>query len=91
MPNRAPINAPALTVLTAEPGLSLAAKGLAAFLLTRPRRPITRRELFSSTRDGMPFIDAAIRELETAGMVERVGTRTRDGMQERGGIQLVQS
>jgi len=33
-PRHAPIHAPALTVLTAEPGLSLAAKGLAAFLLS---------------------------------------------------------
>jgi hypothetical protein len=85
-----PIKAPALTVLTAEPGLSLAAKGLAAFLLSRPRRTITRVELFRSTRDGMPFIDAAIRELVDVGMVERVPTRRRDGMVEHGGIVLRQ-
>lgn len=90
MPNRAPIHAPALFVFSAQPNVSLAAKGLTTFLLTRPRRPITRRELFSSTSDGMPFIDAAIRELEAVGMVERIATRHRDGMVERGGIQLVQ-
>jgi hypothetical protein len=39
----------------------------------------------------MPMIDHAIRELENAGMVERVATRGRDGMRERGGIQLRQS
>jgi hypothetical protein len=91
MPSRAAIHAPALTVLTAEPGLSLAAKGLASFLLSRPPRPITRAELFRSSSDGMPMIDHAIRELENAGMVERVATRGRDGMRERGGIQLRQS
>jgi len=90
MPNRAPIHAPALTVLTAEPGLSLAAKGLATYLLSRPPRPITRAELFRATSDGMPMIDHAIRELEHAGMVERVPTRRRDGMRERGGIVLRQ-
>jgi len=89
-PRRAPIHAPALTVLTAEPGLSLAAKGLAAFVLSRPRRPIPLAELFRSTSDGMPFINAAVRELANVGMVERVATRERGGMVERGGIQLVQ-
>jgi len=86
-PSHAPITAPALTVLTAEPGLSLAAKGLAAFVLTRPRRPITRAELFRSTSDGMPFIEAAIRELVDAGMVERVPARRR-GDRASGGIVL---
>jgi hypothetical protein len=89
MPNRAPIHAPALTVLTAEPGLSLAAKGLAAFLLTRPRRPVPMVELFRATSDPMPMISGAVRELESVGMVERVATRQRDGMKERGGIQLI--
>jgi hypothetical protein len=89
-PRRAPIHAPALTVLTGEPGLSLAAKGLAAFLLSRPRRPIPLAELFRSTSDGMPFINAAVRELVDVGIVERVATRERGGMVERGGIQLVQ-
>jgi hypothetical protein len=64
--SRAAIYAPALTVLTAEPGLSLAAKGLAAYLLSRPPRPITRAELFRSSSDPMPLIDGAVRELEHA-------------------------
>jgi hypothetical protein len=85
MPSRAPIKAPILTVLTAEPGLSLSAKGLATFLLSRPRRPVTRAELFRSNSDGMPFIDAAIRELLAAGMVERVPPRHR-GDRTSGGI-----
>jgi hypothetical protein len=85
-----PIKAPALTVLTAEPGLSLAAKGLAAFLLSAPARPIPGADLPRAPRDGMPFIDAAIRELVDVGMVERVPTRRRDGMVEHGGIVLRQ-
>jgi hypothetical protein len=86
--NRLPIHAPALTILTAEPGLSLSAKGLAAFLLSRPPRPITRAELFRSNLDGMPFIDAAIRELEAVGMVERVPGRGRGRPRDTSGIQL---
>jgi hypothetical protein len=76
-PSRAPITAPALTVLTAEPGLSLAAKGLAAFVLSRPRRPITFAELFRCTSDPMPLISGAAAELVDAGMVERVPPRRR--------------
>jgi hypothetical protein len=82
-----PIPSPALIVLTAEPGLSLAAKGLASFVLSRPRRPITRAELFRSTSDGMPFIDAAIRELLDVGLVERLPPRRR-GDRASGGIVL---
>jgi hypothetical protein len=85
---RAPIGEPALCVLTAEPGLSLAAKGLAAFLLSRPVRPVTRAELFSSNSDGMPFIESAIRELERVGMVERVAGRGRGRPRDLSGIQL---
>lgn len=85
----APIKAPALTILTAEPGLSLAAKGLAAFLLSRPPRPVSRAELFSANADGMPFIEAAIRELEAAGMVVRVAGRGRGRPRDLSGIQLV--
>jgi hypothetical protein len=85
---RAPIREPALCVLTAEPGLSLAAKGLAAFLLTRPPRPVTRAELFSSNSDGMPFIESAIRELEAVNMVERVPGRGRGRPRDTSGIQL---
>jgi hypothetical protein len=85
---RAPIREPALCVLTAEPGLSLAAKGLAAFLLSRPVRPVTRAELFSSNSDGMPFIESAICELEAVGMVERVPGRGRGRPRDTSGIQL---
>jgi hypothetical protein len=87
--NLAAVKSPVLTVLTAEPGLSLAAKGLAAFLLSRPPRPVTRAELFRSNSDGMPFIEAAIRELEQHGMVVRVAGRGRGRPRDTAGIQLV--
>jgi hypothetical protein len=86
---RAPIKAPALTILTAQPGLSLAAKGLAAFVLTRPPRPITYAELFRSTSDPMPMISGAAAELIAAGMVERVPGRGR-GRRDTAGIMLRQ-
>jgi hypothetical protein len=90
MPRRQPaVHDPALSVLTAEPGLSLAAKGLAAFLLSRPPRPVSRAELFRCNSDGMPFIEAAIRELENVGMVERVRGRGRGRPRDTSGIQLV--
>jgi hypothetical protein len=85
---RQPIHDPALCVLTAEPGLSLAAKGLAAFVLSRPPRPITRAELFRSTADPMPMINAAIRELEAVGLVETVPGRGRGRPRDTSGIQL---
>ena len=89
MPRKvAPVHDPALIILTAEPGLSLAAKGLACFLLTRPPRPVTRAELFRCNLDGMPLIDGAIRELEAAGMVERVPGRGRGRPRDTAGIQL---
>jgi hypothetical protein len=86
--NRLLIRDPALCVLTAEPGLSLSSKGLAAFLLSRPVRPVTRAELFRSNLDGMPFIDAAIRELEAVGMIERVPGRGRGRPRDSASIQL---
>lgn len=89
-PRRPPINHPALCVVFAEPDLTLSSKGLLAYLLSRPPRVVTRAELFRQNRDGMPMVDASIRELEAAGFVMRVPTRTRDGMREGGGIQLVQ-
>jgi hypothetical protein len=81
------IRDPALTVLTGEPGLSLAAKGLATYVLARPPRVITRGELFRSNRDGMPFIDAAIRELVAVGLVDTVPQKHR-GDRQSGGIIL---
>jgi hypothetical protein len=75
--SRAPISAPTLTVLTAEPGLSLAAKGLASYVLSRPRRPISMGELFRTSSDPWPMIRGAVAELVAAGMVDTMPPRRR--------------
>jgi hypothetical protein len=85
---RQPIHDPALCVLTAEPGLSLAAKGLASFLLSRPPRPVTLAELFRCNSDPMPMIHGAIRELEAVGMVVRVPGRGRGRPRDTAGVML---
>jgi len=77
----------ALTVLFAEADLSFSAKGILAFLLSRPPRVVTRAELYRSSKDGMPFIDAAVTELVTAGLVSLVPARRR-GDRASGGIKL---
>jgi hypothetical protein len=82
-----PVPSPALTVLTAEPGLSLAAKGLAAFVLSRPPRPISMGELFRTSSDPWPMIRGAVRELADAGMVDVLPPRRR-GLRETGAIVL---
>jgi hypothetical protein len=84
----APIREPGLSILCAEPGLSLAAKGLASYLLTRPPRPVTFAELFRANADPMPLIHGAVRELEAAGMVERVAGRGRGRPLDTAGIRL---
>lgn len=81
-------NWPALTVLSAEPGLSLAAKGLATFVLARPPRTITRAELYRCNADPMSMINAAIRELEAVGLIETVPGRGRGRPRDLSGIQL---
>jgi hypothetical protein len=89
MPRTGPAgNMPALTVLSAEPGLSLAAKGLALFVLTRPPRPITRAELFASNKDAMPLINAAIAELVAVGLVETVPGRGRGRPRDTSAVRL---
>jgi hypothetical protein len=84
-----PVPSPALTVLTAEPGLSLAAKGLAAFVLSRPPRPISMGELFRTSSDPWPMIRGAVRELADVGMVDVLPPRRR-GLRETGAIVLRQ-
>jgi hypothetical protein len=87
--SKPPVPSPALTVLTAEPGLSLAAKGLAAFVLSRPPRPISMGELFRTSSDPWPMIRGAVRELAEAGMVDVLPPRRR-GLRETGAIVLRQ-
>jgi hypothetical protein len=87
--SKPPVPSPALTVLTAEPGLSLAAKGLAAFVLSRPPRPISMGELFRTSSDPWPMIRGAVRELAEAGMVDVLPPRRR-GLRETDAIVLRQ-
>ena len=87
---RQPIRDPALNILTSEPGLSLAAKGLAAYLLTRPPRPVSRAELFSVNSDPMPLINGAIAELLAVGLVVTVPGRGRGRPRDTAGIILRQ-
>jgi hypothetical protein len=87
MPRRAPVRDPALSVLVAEPGLSLASKGLAVYCLTRPRRPITYAELFRISADPMVLVRAAAAELIQAGLVDKLPGRGR-GDRSGGGIIL---
>jgi hypothetical protein len=74
---RAPVDSPALCMLTGEPGLSLAAKGLAALVLTRPPRPISMAELFRISSDPWPMIRGAVKELADAGMVNVIPPKRR--------------
>ena len=85
---RQPIRDPALTVLTGEAGLSLAAKGLACYLLSRPVRPVSRAELFSANKDPMPLINGAIAELLAVGLVVTVPGRGRGRPRDTTGIIL---
>jgi hypothetical protein len=87
--SRAPVRDPALSVLMAEPGLSLASKGLAVYLLTRPPRVVRYSELFSTSSDPMVLVRAAAAELVKAGLVEPVPGRGR-GNRDDGGIILRQ-
>jgi hypothetical protein len=76
-----------LTVLTANSSLSLAAKGLASYVLSRPPRVIRYSELFTSSADPMPIIRMAAAELVRCGLVVAVPAKGR-GNRDGGGIRL---
>jgi hypothetical protein len=60
----------ALRSILADPDLSYTAKGVLAFVLSRPPGAVvTRAELLSCGRDPMHIIDAAVRELAHAGLI----------------------
>jgi hypothetical protein len=64
---------PSLRAVFEDPGLSLAAKGALAFVLTRPPGTRVRPEdLFASSSDPMPVITKAVRELARTGLVGSV-------------------
>jgi len=75
----------------ADPSLSLAAKGILAFVLTRPPGAVvTRAELFESNRDPLTVIDAAIKELAQGGFISTVAPAKRSAPRRSGGITLHQ-
>ncbi len=80
-----------LNGVLADPSLSLAAKGILAFVLTRPAGAvITRAELFESNRDPIKVIDAAIKELAQGGFISTVPPAKRSAPRRSGGITLHQ-
>jgi hypothetical protein len=82
------LTSPAFRSLLADPDLSLAAKGLLSYVITRPPGAvITKAELFQSSSDSLPTIEAAMRELVSKGLVGNVSGRGR-GNRQSGGISL---
>jgi DNA-binding IscR family transcriptional regulator len=78
----------AFRAVLAAPDLSLAAKGLMAYVVTRPPGVvITKAELFQASSDPMPTIEQATRELVRLGLVGTVPGRGR-GNRQSGGITL---
>jgi hypothetical protein len=69
----------------AHPDLSLAAKGLLAYIVTRPPGAVlTKAELFQASSDSMTAIEQAARELVRKGLVGSVAGRGRGNRQSDG-------
>jgi hypothetical protein len=65
-----PITARELRGVLADPGLSLAAKGVLALVWSRPAGAvIVTGELFAASADPMPVIEEAVAELVQAGLL----------------------
>jgi hypothetical protein len=65
-----PISAKQLRGILADPGLSFAAKGVLALVLTRPPGAvISTGELFATSADPMPLVERAVAELVQAGLL----------------------
>jgi hypothetical protein len=84
-----PLIAPhGLAAVLAEDSLSYSAKGVLAYLLTRPPgATVTKADLFCSSRDSLATIEAAVKELAAAGLLGTVRPRAR-GDRATGGVQL---
>ena len=69
-----PITVPELRAVLADPGLSFAAKGVLALVLSRPAGAVIGAgELFAATSNPMPVIDRAVEELVQAGLLTTTG------------------
>ncbi len=65
-----PITAPEVRAVLADPGLSFAARGVLALVLSRPAGAVIGiGELFSTSTDPMPVIEQAVAELVQAGLL----------------------
>jgi hypothetical protein len=65
-----PITARELRAVLADPGVSLAAKGVLALVLSRPAGAVIGTgELFAASADPMPVVERAVGELVQAGLL----------------------
>jgi hypothetical protein len=65
-----PVSAAELRAVLADPGLSFAAKGVLALVLSRPAGAVIDvGELFSASADPMPLVERAVAELVQAGLL----------------------
>ena len=69
-----PISPAELHAVLADPGLSFAAKGVLALVLSRPAGVVIGAgELFAATSNPMPVIEQAVDELVQAGLLTTTG------------------
>jgi hypothetical protein len=65
-----PVSARELRVVLADPGLSFAAKGVLALVLSHPAGAVIGTgELFAASADPMPLVERAVAELVQAGLL----------------------
>ncbi len=65
-----PITVQELRAVLADPGLSFAAKGVLALVLSRPAGAVIGMgELFAASADPMPVVEQAVGELVHAGLL----------------------
>jgi hypothetical protein len=65
-----PISVRELRGVLADPGLSFAAKGVLALVLSRPAGAVVATgELFASSADPMPLVEGTVAELVQAGLL----------------------
>jgi hypothetical protein len=75
-----PITTAELRAVLADPGVSFAAKGVLALVLSRPPGAVlSTGELFAASADPMEVIDHAVDELVHAGLLARTPPRRAAG------------
>jgi hypothetical protein len=82
-----PITAAELREVLCDPGLSLAAKGVLALVLSRPPGAVIGTgELFATSADPMEVIERAVEELVQAGLLARTPHRRAGAGGTAGGV-----